>query len=146
MHERNTSGCGAGWRIALLVAGGLVSLAVAAQAAGDATLSAAQRQRIAQAIGALKSPVERRMAFAWSPAKQVAEVLCRPLARRLLHRRDSSIDKVFLGLGDPGDLVLAGNRLLAGRGQARHAGGWTTFVFTCELDPASGKAVRFTAN
>lgn len=114
-----------------------------AQDAGGNALSAAQKQRIAHAIDALGSPAERRMAAAWDPAKQVAEVLCRPLALRTLRRRDPGVDKVFLGLGEKGDLVLTGDRLLTGRGQARHADGWKTFAFSCGLDPATGEATRF---
>jgi hypothetical protein len=62
---------------------------------------------------------------------------------RTLRRRDPGVDKVFLGLGEKGDLVLTGDRLLTGRGQARHADGWKTFAFSCGLDPATGEATRF---
>jgi hypothetical protein len=128
----------------LLLACLLVPLPGLAQDGGGGGLSAAQKQRITHAIDTLGSPAERRMAAAWRPAKQVAEVLCRPLALRTLRQRDPGVDKVFLGLGGKDDLLLTGNRLLAGRGQARHADGWKTFAFSCELDPATGEATRFT--
>lgn len=132
---------------AIVLAAGWAAAASAPVPPGHGvSLSPAQRQRVVQAIAGLGSPAERRVAEAWSPAKQAAEVLCRPLALQVLRARAPAVDKVFLGLGGGHDLNLRSDRLLTGQGQARHGNDWETFAFACELDPASGRAVRFVAH
>lgn len=106
------------------------------------TLSSAQQQRIAKSIASLKYPQERALANAWSPAKKVAEILCKPEALRALRRKDPSIDRVFLGDNTPGSLDLVSNRVLKGKGMARNASGWSDMSFSCRLDPTTGKAVE----
>jgi hypothetical protein len=118
----------------------------AAQAQSDTpVLSKVQQQKIDKAIAALKYPQERALANAWSPAKKVAEILCRPAALRALRRKDASADKVILGDESKDSLRLVSNRLLEGKGSVRNGSGWRDMSFTCELDPATGTVVGFTS-
>lgn len=128
---------------ACAIAAAIVSVTVTVHAQqAEVTLSAAQQQHIAKAIAALKYPQERALAKAWSPAKQAAEILCKPEALRVLKKKDPSIDRVFLGDNTPGSLHLVSDRLLEGKGMARNTSGWNDMAFTCTLDPATGTALK----
>lgn len=82
-------------------------------------------------------------AVAWSPAKKVAEFICRPLAEATLHKQKHA-DRVFLGTSDTTGSVLEGNTKLAGEGSFRAGSDWTDIQFACVLEPVSGKARSFT--
>ena len=129
-------------RAALLPAIVLIVSATAVSA-DVSRLSPAQASVAASRIAALKYPQERALASGWTDAKKVAEFMCRPLAMKVLKRRDKSADRVFLGTDDPGTLNLVSNRSLTGSGQVRTKSGWQTFTFTCGVDPRTGRAVSF---
>ncbi|KKX32971.1 DUF930 domain-containing protein [Rhizobium sp. LC145] len=112
-----------------------------AKAAGE--LSQAQQAMIASQIKELKAPEERAVAAGWSDAKKVAEFICRPLALSELQKWNKQADRVFLGTDDPRTLDLTDNHLLSGSGDVRTGNDWTSFKFTCELDPQTGKARSF---
>jgi hypothetical protein len=126
------------------LAGVLIVLGVAAQAAGPA-LSAAEKANVARQIAAMKGPVDRGLAEGWTNAKKVAEYLCRPLALPELKKQEKGADRVFLGTDAPETLTLESNQRLVGTGTFRHPAGWKDFKFSCELNAATGKATAFTA-
>jgi hypothetical protein len=94
-------------------------------------------------IAMLRAPEERALASEWSDAKKVAEFICRPLATSELQKWNKEADRVFLGTDDPATLELTSNRQLTGSGEVRTGSDWTSFTFTCEVDPQSGKALSF---
>lgn len=111
-----------------------------------AVLSPAEQDAVLAQIAELASPEERALASEWTEAKKVAEFICRPLATSELKNWDKGADRVFLGTDDPATLELASNRQLTGSGEVRTGSDWTSFTFTCELDPESGKATSFQTN
>ncbi len=111
-----------------------------------AVLSPAEQDAVLAQIAELASPEERALASEWTEAKKVAEFICRPLATSELKNWDKDADRVFLGTDDPATLELASNRQLTGSGEVRTGSDWTSFTFTCELDPESGKATSFQTN
>lgn len=106
-------------------------------------LSAAQNAVVARDIAKLKFPQERALASGWTDAKKAAEFICRPLAMKVLQRRNKTADRVFLGTDDPKTLNLVSNRRLDGSGQVRTANGWQEFSFICQLSPKTGTALSF---
>ena len=108
-------------------------------------LAPAQNAVVARDIAKLKYPQERALATGWTDAKKAAEFMCRPLAMKVLQRRNKTADRVFLGTDDPNTLNLVSNRSLTGSGQVRTTNGWQPFNFTCGLSPLTGKAVSFKA-
>jgi hypothetical protein len=111
--------------------------------AAEAMLSPAQVAEVEAQIAMLRAPEERALASEWSDAKKVAEFICRPLATRELQKWNKEADRVFLGTDDPATLELTSNRQLTGSGEVRTGSDWTSFTFTCEVDPQSGKALSF---
>ena len=111
----------------------------------EAALSVAETAAVNRQIATLHSSVDRSVAKGWSNSKKVAEILCRPAALPALKKQIPGVDRVFLGTDDPKTLNLEGNQKLTGTGSARAPKGWQDFTFTCELDPATGKATTFTA-
>ncbi|EEO27455.2 hypothetical protein [Oxalobacter paraformigenes] len=109
-------------------------------------LSPRQQQHIRSAFAKLSSPGERKMAMKWSDAKKVAETMCRPAALNYFQKQYTGADRVFLGTGESGSLKLEGNRQLTGTGQVREGNNWHYFTFDCQLNPATGYAVSFTAH
>ena len=109
-------------------------------------LSPRQQQLIRNAFAKLRSPEERKIAMEWSDAKKVSETMCRPAALKYFKKQYRDADRVFLGNRDSDSLKLAGNRQLTGTGQVREGGNWHYFTFDCQLNPATGHAVSFTAN
>jgi hypothetical protein len=109
-------------------------------------LSAAEQEAVLAQISKLASPEERALASNWSDAKKAAEFICRPLATSELKNWDKDADRVFLGTDDPATLELADDRQLTGSGEVRTGSDWTSFTFTCELDPQSGRATSFRTN
>lgn len=128
--------------LALCLGGGLPAIAAPT---AEPALSPAQQKIVARRIATLKSPGERRIAEAWSNAKKVAELICRPTALPVLKRQVRDADKVFLGTSDPATLTLVSNRRLEGVGQVRSGAGWRDLTFVCLLDPATGKTASFQA-
>jgi hypothetical protein len=126
------------------LAGLLIVLGVAAQAAEPA-LSAAEKANIARQIAAMRGPADRHVAEGWTNAKKVAEYLCRPLALPELKKQEKGADRVFLGTNAPETLTLESNQRLVGTGTFRYPAGWIDFKFSCELNPARGRATAFTA-
>jgi len=120
-----------------------IAFSANAVAADSVTLSPAQQQRIASAIAHLKYPQERSLANAWSPAKKVAEFICHSDALRLMQKQDRSIDRIFLGDGKDESLHLVSSHLLEGTGSFRKGNEWKDMSFQCQLDPATGKVLRF---
>jgi hypothetical protein len=108
-------------------------------------LSTAETAAVNRQIATLKSSADRSVAKGWSNSKKVAELLCRPAALPALKKQIAGVDRVFLGTDDPTTLTLDSNEKLTGTGSARAPQGWQDFTFTCELDPATGKATSFTA-
>ncbi len=134
---KNNSGLRLGGII--VVAAGLMTSAAAA----EAILSPAQIAEVETQIAELGSPEERALAAGWSEAKKVAEFICRPLAMSELKKWNKQVDRVFLGTDDPATLELTSNQLLKGSGEVRTGSDWTSFTFSCEVDPQSGKALSF---
>jgi hypothetical protein len=126
------------------IAGLLIVLGVSAQAAEPA-LSTAEKANIARQIAAMRGPADRHVAEGWTNAKKVAEYLCRPLALPELKKQEKGADRVFLGTNAPETLTLESDQRLVGTGTFRYPGGWKDFKFSCELNPAAGKATAFTA-
>lgn len=115
-------------------------------AAAQATsLSPAESTIIEKQIAALPSPEERQLARAWSDAKRVAEMLCRPSAMPVLRRQVPGTDRFFLGTDAPDSLTLESNRRLIGSGSLRSPGGWRDFTFECRLNPRTGRVTKFAA-
>ncbi len=124
----------------------LVLAAVLGQApVAEPGLSRAQNAAVAKAIAAMKTPEERNVATAWSNAKKVAEIICRPAALPALRKQVPDADRVFLGSDDPATLTLVSVRSLTGTGQVRAGAVWRDFTFTCALMPSTGKVDGFTA-
>jgi hypothetical protein len=109
----------------------------------EPALSAAETAAVNRQIATLHSSVDRGVAKSWSNSKKVAETLCRPAALPALKKQLPGVDRVFLGTDDPKTLSLESNQKLTGTGSARSPKGWQDFTFTCELDPATGKATSF---
>ncbi|MDW5266521.1 MULTISPECIES: hypothetical protein [Acidobacteriaceae] len=109
----------------------------------ETTLSPAETAVISRQITTLKSSTDRNVATGWSNAKKVAELICRPAALPILKRKIKGADRVFLGTDAPQTLILENNRRLTGSGQVRTPQGWQDFTFTCNLNPATGKAIDF---
>ena len=126
---------------------GLVSVCLlsVASAAAEPVLSIAENAVIARSIAALKNPEDRALAAKWSDAKKVAEMICRKSASATLRRQVRSTDRVFLGTGDEAGLSLVSDRLLSGSGSLRSRAGWQDFTFECQLDPHTGRPIRFRA-
>jgi hypothetical protein len=113
--------------------------------ATEPALSAAETATVNRQIATLHSSVDRSVAKGWSNSKKVAELLCRPAALPALKKQIPGVDRIFLGTDDPKTLNLESDQKLTGTGSARAPKGWQDFTFTCELDPATGKATSFTA-
>ncbi|EDF5515928.1 hypothetical protein RBC57_004601 [Salmonella enterica] len=80
----------------------------------------------------------------WTEAHQVAEFLCRPVALKTLRKKIPVVDKVFLGDGKNGGLILHSPSRLIGIGQYRAGGiNWVSFSFKCELSPSTGEVTGF---
>ena len=132
-------------RSILLIAGTLLSLIVStptiAQTApqSEPQLSPSQTAIINRKIATLRTSGERNMAQSWSNANKIGEIICRPAALSTLKKKNSAIDKVFLGTSDPTTLTLESNQRLTGTGQYRIGYNWTDFTFTCNLDSKTGK-------
>ena len=109
-------------------------------------LSPRQQQAIRNAFSGLHSKAERDMAMKMSDAQKVAETMCRPLALEYFRERYETADRVFLGTGKEGSLILHGNSRLTGTGQVREGFNWHYFTFDCHLNPATGYATSFSAN
>jgi hypothetical protein len=128
-----------------LLLSALVQTSQPAAPVAEPTLSAAETAAVNRQIATLHSSVDRSVAKGWSNSKKVAETLCRPAAMPALKKQLPGVDRVFLGTDDPKTLNLESNQKLTGTGSARAPKGWQDFTFTCELDPATGKATGFTA-
>jgi hypothetical protein len=111
--------------------------------ASEPDLSAAETTAVNRRIATLKAAGDRHMAEGWSNTKKVAELLCRPAALPVLQKQAAGVDRVFLGTGDPKTLTLESNSRLIGTGQFRTPKGWTDFMFTCDLNPATAKVTAF---
>ncbi len=109
-------------------------------------LSPRQQQVIRNAFSKLHDRNERKMAMEWSDAKKVSETMCRPAALGYFKKQYRNADRVFLGTGESGSLKLEGNSQLTGKGQVREGNNWHYFTFDCQLNPATGHAVSFTAH
>jgi hypothetical protein len=111
-------------------------------------LSAAQRAVLRQILLALPDNGIRADILGWSPARQVAELLCRPEGLAALSRLDGygEADGLIL-LSGPGSVpVLEGNRRLTGQGRIHVPdSGWHAFRYTCGLDPDAGAVAGFQA-
>ncbi|EBV5086477.1 hypothetical protein DO659_24815 [Salmonella enterica subsp. enterica serovar Minnesota] len=81
----------------------------------------------------------------WTEAHKVAEFLCRPVALNTLRKTHPEVDKVFLGDGKNGGLMLHSSSQLNGTGQFRTNGiNWVPFSFQCALSPSVGTVTGFT--
>lgn len=131
------------WKMATLVL--LIAFCPLINAADplEAALSPAEAAVISRQITALKSSTDRNIAMKWSNAKKVAELICRPAALPILKKQIKGADRVFLGTDAPQTLILESDRRLAGSGQVRTPQGWQDFTFTCDVNPATGKAIGF---
>ncbi|GHC68597.1 hypothetical protein [Limoniibacter endophyticus] len=128
----------------LFLSSGLCLAAISPALSDPGTsLTPPQREIISRNIDLLPSQEERKLASEWNNAKKVAEFICRPAAIAALQKWDQQADRVFLGTDDPKTLTLENDRLLKGSGQVRAGNDWTTFAFSCELDPNSGRALTF---
>jgi hypothetical protein len=111
-------------------------------------LSAPQRAVLQQILRGLPDNGIRADILGWSPARQVAELICRPEGLAALSRLDGyrEADGLIL-LSGPGNVpVLEGNRRLIGQGRVHVPGsGWHAFRYTCGLDPDAGAVVGFKA-
>lgn len=109
----------------------------------ETALSPAEKEIVARQIETLKTPADRGVATAWSNAKKVAELICRPAALPAIKKQDNRVDRVFLGTDAPESLTLESSQRLTGAGQYRTFHGWQDFTFTCDIDPATGKVTAF---
>ena len=116
------------------------------QPATRSELSPRQQQAIRNAFSGLHTKAEREIAMHMSDAQKVAETMCRPIALEYFRERYETADRVFLGTGNDGSLILHGNSRLTGTGQVREGFNWHYFTFDCQLNPATGYATSFSAN
>lgn len=131
------------WKMATLVL--LIAFCPLVNAADplEVALSSAEAAVISRQIATLKSSTDRDVATKWSNAKKVAELICRPAALPILKKQIKGADRVFLGTDVPQTLILESDRRLTGSGQVRTSQGWQDFTFTCDVNPATGKAIGF---
>ncbi|EAS6426715.1 hypothetical protein EAW94_21875 [Salmonella enterica] len=107
------------------------------------TLSDSQVARLEEEIGALPDDGVREVVRRWPPARQVAELICRPVALpELVRRRYTGESPLFFELG-PDQLKLENGQKLTGRGQLRGNGRWYPFHFECDLDTRTGGVAGF---
>ena len=108
------------------------------------TLSDSQVARLEEEIEALPDDGVREVVRRWRPARQVAELFCRPVALpelvRLRYTREAPL---FFELGPDDQLKLENGQKLTGRGQLRGDGRWHPFRFECDLDTRTGGVAGF---
>jgi hypothetical protein len=122
---------------------GFIQTAATTPGPTEPALSPAESAAVTRQIATLHSSVDRSVAKGWSNSKKVAELICRPAAAAAMKKQIAGTDRVFLGTDDPKTLTLESNAKLTGTGSARNPKGWQDFSFTCEIDPATGKATSF---
>ena len=108
------------------------------------TLSDSQVARLEEEIEALPDDGVREVVRRWRPARQVAELFCRPVALpELVRLRYTSEAPLFFELGPDDQLKLENGQKLTGRGQLRGDGRWHPFRFECDLDTRTGGVAGF---
>lgn len=97
-------------------------------------------------IAAIRNPQERAAVESQSLVWKMTTFLCQKAARAPLTHLGAG-SRFFLQDDRPDSQVLVSSSLLKGRGQFRQADGinWTSFSWSCHLDPETGAVKRFEA-
>lgn len=135
-HQRFT-------RTALFLAISFPAVLAQSTAPAEPDLSPAEKKIIDRKLAAIPASQGAAITKEWSNAKKVSEVLCRPAALSTLKKKNSALEKVFLGTSDPATLKLESAERLTGSGQYRIGMTWTEFTFVCTIDPATAKVTSF---
>jgi hypothetical protein len=109
-----------------------------------AALSPMVKRRVDAGVAALHLRGERALANAWTPAKQVAEILCSPYALDQWKKKTPPADRIVLGDNTDQSLTLLADDSVEGDGMARTSDGWTEFRFQCHVNAGLGKVDAFT--
>ncbi|WP_415466366.1 DUF4232 domain-containing protein [Acetobacter persici] len=130
----------------LALVGFLSAPSAFAQGAAGVEPSPAEQALINRQIAAIRSPQDRAAVQNQSLVWKMTTFLCQKAARAPLKRLGAG-DRFFLQDDQPDSQVLVSPSLLEGRGQFRQADGisWTSFRWSCHLNPRTGAVQRFEA-